>query len=759
MNIVSHILGFSRIGVNRELKKATEAYWAGEMDQAALLKVGESLRQQHWAWQKDAGLDYVSVGDFAWYDHVLTTSLMLGNVPPRHQNKDGKIDLDTLFRIARGRAPTGQATTASEMVKWFDTNYHYIVPEFHQNQTFKLRWRQLFDEIDEAIALGHQVKPVLLGPISYLWLGKEKDAGFNRLSLLDNLIEVYQAIFEKLDRRGIEWVQMDEPALVMDLPEDWQAAYKKAYAQFGTRAKLMLTTYFGTVDHHINLIKEVKVDGLHLDMFGKTVDLEKWSAALPKEWVLSLGVVNGRNVWRADLQASFERIRSISTQRDIWVGSSCSLLHCPINLETETGLDNEVKSWLAYAVQKCQEIALLAKAVKQDAPISELAAYSQPIYQRQQSSRVHDAKVKEAISKINASMTNRKSVYAKRKTIQQSRFGLPLLPTTTIGSFPQTAEIRLARQQFKQRKIDQASYEIQMKSQIAYAICQQEKIGLDVLVHGEAERNDMVEYFGEQLTGFVFTKNGWVQSFGTRCVKPPIIVGDVSRPQDMTVFWSTYAQSLTQKPVKGMLTGPVTILCWSFEREDMDKESMCKQIALALREEVGALEKAGISMIQIDEPALREGLPLRKPDWASYLKWAVESFKVASSGVSDGTQIHTHMCYSEFNDIIADIADMDADVITIETSRSDMKLLKAFKDFHYPNDIGPGVYDIHSPNVPTVESMMNLLEKAAENIPVEQLWVNPDCGLKTRGWAETTQALSNMVTAAKMLREKTLSNR
>ena len=752
MAIVNHTLGFPRVGLRRELKKAQESYWAGNATQEELLTVGRELRARHWQQQKDAGVDLLPVGDFAWYDHVLTTSLLLGNVPARHQNKDGSVDLDTLFRICRGRAPTGQPAAAAEMTKWFNTNYHYMVPEFTKGQQFKLTWTQLLDEVDEALALGHNVKPVLLGPVTYLWLGKVKGEQFDRLSLLQDILPVYQQVLAELAKRGIEWVQIDEPALVLELPQAWLAAFKPAYDALQGQVKLLLTTYFDSVSQNLETIKTLPVQGLHVDLVHGKDDAATLSAQLPANWVLSLGVINGRNVWRADLSNWFERLQPLVGTRDLWLGSSCSLLHSPIDLSVEVRLDDEVKSWFAFAIQKCAELSLLSQALNSGNGQA-LDAYSAPIRARRTSTRVNNAAVAQRLAAITAQDSQRQNVYSVRADAQRERFNLPAWPTTTIGSFPQTTEIRGLRLDFKQGRLDGNNYRTGISEHIKQAVAEQERLGLDVLVHGEAERNDMVEYFGEHLDGFVFTQNGWVQSYGSRCVKPPVIIGDVSRPEAITVEWAKYAQSLTDKPMKGMLTGPVTILCWSFPREDVTRETIAKQIALALRDEVADLEAAGIGIIQIDEPALREGLPLHRSDWDAYLAWAVDAFRLNAAVAKDDTQIHTHMCYCEFNDIMDSIAALDADVITIETSRSDMELLESFEEFEYPNEIGPGVYDIHSPNVPSVEWMEALLKKAAQRIPAERLWVNPDCGLKTRGWPETRQALANMVQAAQRLRE------
>ncbi|MTC47546.1 5-methyltetrahydropteroyltriglutamate--homocysteine S-methyltransferase [Providencia sp. wls1922] len=756
MSVINHTLGFPRVGLKRELKRAQEDYWAGKIDQSALLETGYQLRVRHWEQQKNAGVDLLPVGDFAWYDQVLTTSLLLGNVPPRHQNEDGSVDLDTLFRVAQGRAPTGKPAAAGEMTKWFNTNYHYIVPEFQQGQEFKLSWNQLFDEVDEALKLGHNVKPVVIGPITYLWLGKVKGPAFDRLSLLKDLLPAYQEILARLAEKGVEWVQIDEPALVLDLPIEWQNAYQQAYQSLAGKTNLLLTTYFDGISHHLDVIKQLPVQGLHVDVVAGKDDIAALHQALPADWVLSLGLINGRNVWKGDLGEKFQRVKPLLGERTLWIGSSCSLLHSPIDLNDETRLDAEVKSWFAFALQKCEELALLTKTLNQPTAenIAALETYSAPIRDRRTSSRVNNAQVAQRLAAINAKDTERTRPYVERAELQRQRFNLPLWPTTTIGSFPQTSEIRSLRLDFKKGNVDQLNYRTSISEHIKQAIKEQELLDIDVLVHGEAERNDMVEYFGEHFDGYVFTQNGWVQSYGSRCVKPPVIIGDISRQEAITVEWAKYAQSLTDKPVKGMLTGPVTILCWSFPREDASRETIAKQIALALRDEVDDLQKAGIGIIQIDEPALREGLPLRRDEWNDYLTWAVDAFKLSAAIADDKTQIHTHMCYCEFNDIMDSIAALDADVITIETSRSDMDLLDAFEDFDYPNEIGPGVYDIHSPNVPNVEWIVALLRKAAQRVPVERLWVNPDCGLKTRGWTETRQALANMVEAAKKLRNE-----
>ncbi|WP_417661346.1 5-methyltetrahydropteroyltriglutamate--homocysteine S-methyltransferase [Pseudomonas sp.] len=756
---VSHSLGFPRIGRDRELKKALEAHWRGELDEAGLRAAGRELRANHWQLQKDAGIDLLPVGDFAWYDQVLTHSLTFGVVPQRFRPESGQPTLDTLFGMARGvsKSCCGGAH-AQEMTKWFDTNYHYLVPEFSADQRFQLSWEQLFEEVAEAKALGHQVKPVLIGPLTYLWLGKAKGDDFDKLELLERLLPIYGEILGRLAALDVEWVQIDEPILGLDLPQDWKNAFERAYHLLQhAPLKKLVATYFSGLEDNLGLAVTLPVDGLHVDWVRAPEQLPLLLDRLPSYKVLSLGVVNGRNVWRCDLNAALQALKQAQNRfgDNLWVAGSCSLLHSPVDLKREDTLDAELKSWLSFAVQKCSEIALLSKALND--PEAEdvkaaLAHSAQVQLSREQSKRIHKPDVQARLRAVTAADGQRASNFAKRIDLQRQRLQLPAFPTTTIGSFPQTASIRLARQSFKQGKLSGAEYTEAMYSEIRHAVKVQEDLGLDVLVHGEAERNDMVEYFAEQLDGYAFTRFGWVQSYGSRCVKPAVIFGDLSRPKAMTVEWIRYAQSLTSKVMKGMLTGPVTMLMWSFPREDVSREVQARQLALAIRDEVVDLEKAGIKIIQIDEAAFREGLPLRKAAWQGYLDWATEAFRLCASGVQDQTQIHTHMCYSEFNDVIESIAAMDADVITIETSRSDMELLDAFEAFDYPNDIGPGVYDIHSPRVPETSEIIKLMTKAVQRIPAERLWVNPDCGLKTRGWAETEAALVNMVAAARELR-------
>lgn len=758
---IAHNLGLPRIGLQRELKFALERYWKGEIDKAELDRCGEQVRMDNWSRQIAAGHDFISVGDFSWYDHVLDLSALLGVVPKRFGEHFDEVDIDTYFRMARGRAPTGSDTPACEMTKWFDTNYHYIVPEFSDDQHFQINSHKLFSEIAEAQKLGKKVKPILLGPLSYLWLGKSKKTNFNKLDLIGKLQSAYLQILTALHKQNIEWVQIDEPILVLELPLGWQTACRATYEKLQVSGlKLMLTTYFGGLESNTELACQLPMAGLHIDVVRDPEQLTSVMKQLPANKVLSVGIVDGRNIWRTDLRKALSTLKPLQQRLAdaLWVGSSCSLLHCPVDLNSETNLNPEIKRWFAFATQKLSEISALTRALNVDetAIAQALTESDAAVASRKQSALIHNPVVKKRCENITTSMTAREQPFPERQKIQKA-LNLPLFPTTTIGSFPQTAEIRSQRQHYKLGKLKANEYRQHMCQHITYAIDKQMELGIDVLVHGEAERNDMVEYFGELLQGFVFTQNGWVQSYGSRCVKPPIIFGDVSRIQPMTIEWIAYAQSLTDKYVKGMLTGPITILCWSFVRDDQSRFETANQIALALRDEVNDLVKAGIQIIQIDEPAIREGLPLRQKYWQSYLQQAVFSFRLASCGVPDHIQIHTHMCYSEFNDIIEAIAELDADVITIETSRSDMELLKAFEGFNYPNDIGPGVYDIHSPRVPTVDEIVNLMEKAAQFIPIQRLWVNPDCGLKTRDWPETQLALQNMVKAAARLRQKYLS--
>ncbi|OBX05907.1 5-methyltetrahydropteroyltriglutamate--homocysteine methyltransferase [Gallibacterium genomosp. 3] len=746
---VFHLAGFPRVGAKRELKFAQERYWRKELSEQDLLTVAKLLREKNWKHQAEANADFVSVADFTFYDHILDLQVATGSIPARFGFDSQTLTLDQYFQLARGN----ESQFAIEMTKWFDTNYHYLVPEFHKNTEFKANPAHYVQQLEEAQALGYQAKPTLVGPLTFLYLGKEKGETFDRLSLLEKLLPVYEQILDALVAKGATWIQIDEPALALDLPQAWLDQFAPVYARLANKAKILLATYFGSVVEHATLLKSLPVAGLHIDVVRAPEQLATFA---DYDKVLSVGVIDGRNIWRANLNKELdllEPLKQVFGDR-LWIAPSCSLLHVPYDLSVETQLDADIRSWLAFCLQKVEELSILKKALDQGRASvqAELDASQAAADARANSKVIHRPEVAARLAALPANADQRKSPFAERIKLQKAWLNLPLLPTTNIGSFPQTTEIRHARAKFKKGELSAADYEAAMKKEIEYVVRQQEKLDLDVLVHGEAERNDMVEYFGELLDGFAFTKFGWVQSYGSRCVKPPVIFGDVVRPQPMTVAWSTYAQSLTNRVMKGMLTGPVTILQWSFVRNDISRETVCKQIALALNDEVLDLEKAGIKVIQIDEPAIREGLPLKRADWQAYLDWAGQAFRLSSSGCEDSTQIHTHMCYSEFNDILPAIAALDADVITIETSRSDMELLTAFADFKYPNEIGPGVYDIHSPRVPTEAEIEHLLRKALNVIPKERLWVNPDCGLKTRGWPETLAALENMVKVTKKLR-------
>lgn len=748
-------LGFPRIGRQRELKFALEQYWREEINQTELQAIAADLRRTHWQWQADAGVELLPVGDFAFYDHVLTLSATLGVVPERHLQ--GDIDLDTLFRVARGRAPSGTPAPAAQMTKFFNTNYHYIVPELTEAQQFNLSWPQLWQEAEEAIAQGHQVKPVLLGPVTYLHLAKTVGSKFNKLALLPSLLAAYEQLLAKFASLGVTWVQLDEPILALELDAEWQQALRSSYQQLHSApVKVLLASYYGSIAHHHELVSSLPVAGLHLDLVSDREQLALFADSLAAGQVLSAGVINGRNVWAAELDLLAETLAPYAHQLGdrLWLSPSCSLLHTPVDLSVEQQLAPELKALLAFAKQKLVELQELQLLLNEP-----LSAQAKAICERCQQLRLQrqqsrDSEVTARLAALTAQDFQRHSVFSLRQQAQQQKLQLPLLPTTTIGSFPQTQAVRHLRSRWRKGEVSAAEYQKQLQQVTKDTIERQLKLGIDVLVHGEAERTDMVEYFGEQLAGVGFTQYGWVQSYGSRCVKPPLIYADVSRPQPMTLDWATYAQSLTDKPVKGMLTGPVTILHWSFCREDISRETVANQLALAIRDEVADLEQAGIGIIQIDEPAFREGLPLKQSDWQHYLDWAVAAFRLSASAVQDHTQIHTHMCYSEFNNTIAAIAAMDADVITIETSRSQMQLLDVFEAFEYPNEIGPGVYDIHSPNIPTEAEIVALMEKAAERIGLRQLWINPDCGLKTRQWEEVEPALRNMVNAARELRRR-----
>ncbi|MDR4954515.1 5-methyltetrahydropteroyltriglutamate--homocysteine S-methyltransferase [Chryseobacterium sp. ES2] len=757
----THILGYPRIGSKRELKKACEQYWSGKILLEELLNTGRTICNQNWNIQKEAGIDLIPCNDFSYYDQVLDMSLVVGAIPTRYHEvvlKKNNTELDLYFAMARGYQKDGLDITAMEMTKWFDTNYHYIVPEFYKNQQFKLSSDKIFNEFAGAKQAGINAKPVIIGLVSYLLLGKEKEEGFDKLDLAGNLLTVYTEILTKLQDQGAEWIQFDEPFLALDLTEKAKETYLSVYAEIRKRfpkLKFIVATYFDGLKDNASLAVSLPVNTLHVDLVRNPEQLDEILNVIPESLSLSLGVIDGRNIWKNDYEKSLSFIRKavekLGSER-IFIAPSCSLLHSPCDLDFETNLNPEIKNWLAFAKQKVTEVVTLkelASGTENEQILETFEENKKAIESRRTSSLIHNDQVKQRANAVTEKDAQRINTFKIRKEEQQEVLQLPLFPTTTIGSFPQTTEVRSWRAKFKKGELTAEQYDTLLKEETQRTIRWQEDIGIDVLVHGEFERNDMVEYFGEQLEGFVFTKNGWVQSYGSRCVKPPVIFGDVSRPTPMTVYWSEYAQSQTEKWVKGMLTGPVTILQWSFVRDDQPRSETCKQIALAIRDEVVDLEKAGIRIIQIDEPAIREGLPLRKTDWQNYLKWAVEAFRISASGVEDATQIHTHMCYSEFNDIIENIADMDADVITIECSRSQMELLNAFADFKYPNEIGPGVYDIHSPRVPSKEEMIELLRKAQNVIPANQLWVNPDCGLKTRHWEETEKALIAMVAAAK----------
>jgi len=755
-------LGFPRIGGQRELKRALEGYWSGDRGQQDLLSATAELRQHNWQLQSRAGLEHIPSNDFSLYDHVLDTTAMVGAVPARYGWQGGQVELDTYFAMARGRPSDDPAggVAPMEMTKWFDTNYHYLVPEFWPGQTFSLGSTKPVDEFVEARRQGLHTRPVLLGPVSFLLLGKTREEGFDQLELLEELLRVYEQVLQKLNEAGADWVQIDEPFLGLDLTDAQRNAFAGAYdrlAKAAPQLNLLVATYFAELRDNANTALNLPVAGLHLDL-ARGGELETLLSRVPEGLSLSLGLIDGRNVWKRDLSEAIDRaeraVAALGKDR-VMIGPSCSLLHVPVDLDRETKLDDELKSWLAFARQKLREIAIVAEAINggRDSVAPELQENAEAMESRRNSPRIHDRGVKQRVANVDHAMTRRQSAFPERKRAQQRRLNLPPLPTTTIGSFPQTKEVRQQRARYRRGEISDDQYTGFLEEQTEKCVRFQEEADVDVLVHGEFERNDMVEFFGEHLEGFTPTIAGWVQSYGSRCVKPPIIYGDLQRQGPITVGWSTFAQALTDRPVKGMLTAPVTILQWSFVRDDQPRKETCQQIALAIRDEVQDLEEAGISAIQIDEPALREGLPLRRADWDDYLDWAVMCFRLASSGVADQTQIHTHMCYAEFNDIIHAIADLDADVISVEASRSDMELLQAFKDYQYPNDIGPGVWDIHSPRIPSAEHMANLVQKAAEVLAPEQLWVNPDCGLKTRKREEVEPALKNMVAAARQSRE------
>ena len=762
LNVLTNNLGFPRIGAKRELKKATEAYWANKISLAELEDTASMLRKSNWQTQKDAGIDLIPSNDFSFYDQTLDMSCMLGAVPSRFNWDGSQIGIDLMFSIARGMSKLGEnssATFASEMTKWFDTNYHYIVPEFEPGMAFKLSSNKVFDEFKEALNAGILTKPVLIGPVTFLKMGKSMQPDFDKYTLLDSVLPIYVEILQKLESLGAKWIQIDEPIFSLDLGNKDLEAIQKAYkvlSQAVKSSKLMVANYFGELRENLSVFLSLPVHTLHIDAVRGRNELDRILEIYPEDKILSLGIVNGRNIWKNNYAQSLtllEKAQAKLGNDRLMVAPSCSMIHSPVTLANETKFDDELKSWMAFATEKLDELATLAGALSGKDVKAKLDANKAANDSRQKSPRIHNPAVKDRCAGVKASDLDREAPFDERRKQQHKSLNLPPFPTTTIGSFPQTLEVRQMRAKLRKNEISQAEYDEFIKSAIQDTIKKQEDLDIDVLVHGEFERNDMVEYFGEQLNGFTFSQFGWVQSYGSRYVKPPIIFGDVSRPHPMTVEWTTYSQSLTKRPVKGMLTGPVTILQWSFVRDDQPRSETCKQIALALRDEVVDLETAGIKVIQIDEPAIREGLPLRRGDWNAYLKWAVDNFKLSASGVKNETQIHTHMCYSEFNDMIEAIAALDADVISIESSRSKMELLDAFVDFKYPNEIGPGVYDIHSPRVPDAKEMVDLLQKAENFLPKENIWVNPDCGLKTRRWEEVMPALTNMVTAAKQLRK------
>ncbi|MCL4117124.1 UNVERIFIED_CONTAM: hypothetical protein GTU68_050197 [Idotea baltica] len=751
-------LGYPRIGGKRELKKATEAFWNGEISANELEQAGATIRRKNWEKQRDAGIDLIPCNDFSFYDQMLDLSCLLGNVPARFAWEKDAVDLELYFRMARGKQTP---EFACEMTKWFDTNYHFIVPEFDEATTFKISSSKIFDEFAEAQEVGIQAKPVLIGPLTYLFLGKSIGTAdtFDRFALFDQLLPAYVEILKRLEAAGAEWIQIDEPVLALDLDDCHRELLKTAFETFAREVpnlKVIATSYFGELRDNLETFLSLPVAGLHVDAVRGKSEVKTIVNGLHEDQVLSLGVVDGRNIWKTDLKQALHLIKG-SVEKfgadRVFAAPSCSLLHVPVSLESETDLDDELLSWMAFADEKLGELSILREASQVDTSPAEILANESAIQCRRRSSRVSNPEVQARTASVREEMYHRSAPFSERQELQRKKLNLPVFPTTTIGSFPQISEVRQARAKFRKGIWTKEQYDTFLRLQTASCIEMQERAGLDMVVHGEFERNDMVEYFGEMLEGFAFTRYGWVQSYGTRCVKPPIIFGDVSRPEPMTVQWSEFAKSRTKLPMKGMLTGPVTILQWSFVRDDQLRKDTTLQIALAIRDEVCDLEAAGLAAVQIDEPAIREGLPLRKFDWKNYLDWAVKAFRLSAAGVRDETQIHTHMCYSEFNDIIESIAALDADVITIETARSNLELLGAFSDFAYPNEIGPGVYDIHSPRVPSIEEMEALLMKAAAVIPSRNLWVNPDCGLKTRDWPEVTAALTNMVEAARRVRE------
>jgi 5-methyltetrahydropteroyltriglutamate--homocysteine methyltransferase len=762
----THILGYPRIGSNRQLKFALEAYWKGESSLHDLIQTAKTIKQEGWEKQRKAQISIVSSNDFSFYDHVLDAICLIGAIPSRFKRGNGPISLDLLFTMARGmeKASAEENTIPQpmEMTKWFDTNYHYIVPEFEKDQHFSLGSSKPFEEFKEAKYLGYLSKPILLGPISLLFLGKKKDPSIKNAELFEKILPLYEEILKEFYSLGADWIEFDEPILTLDIPTEWQKAFYDVYPRLKQKVpalKILLATYFGPLKENREIVVSIPIDGFHYDWTRGGQELYGLLQNWDKNKVFSLGIVDGRNIWKNDFSNSLKVIHSALDyipSESLWLAPSCSLHFVPVSLQAEKKLNEELRACLAFADEKLEELNILSRlALMENYQNDEQFKENQKaIEKRKTSSLIHDPTVHERLAALKETDLSRKSPYRVRKELQQKKLRLPLFPTTTIGSFPQTAEIRRIRSRYRHGSISQEAYETFIEEEIKRVVELQEEIGLDVLVHGEFERTDMVEYFGEKLNGFLITENGWVQSYGSRCVKPPIIFGDVSRKEAMTIRWSKFAQSLTKKPMKGMLTGPITMLQWSFVRDDQPRKITAKQIALAIREEVKELEKNGIGVIQIDEPALREALPLRKIDWEDYFQWAIESFRIASCCVEDSTQIHTHMCYSEFGDILQAIAKLDADVISLEASRSGFELINSFAKFRYPNDIGLGVWDIHSPRIPTTEEMLATLRKALSVLPKESLWVNPDCGLKTRSYQEVIPSLKNMVEAARILRNE-----
>jgi 5-methyltetrahydropteroyltriglutamate--homocysteine methyltransferase len=757
-------LGFPRIGPRRELKFATEGLWASERSPDELSEAARSIRAQNWKLQRDAGIELIPSNDFSYYDQVLDTVALVGAVPERYgwDTDSSEVDLDTYFAMARGRQAGGVDVTAMEMTKWFDTNYHYIVPELERDTWFKLASRKPFDEYQEAKELGIETKPVLIGPLSFLLLGKCVGEEFDRLDLLDPLVGVYADVLEQLGRLGAQWVQIDEPVLVQDRTPAELDALERAYerlAQAEGAPKIALTTYFDHVGEAYPVLARLPVAGIGLDFVRGEQNRELIAShGWPEDKTLFAGVVSGRNVWINDFERSLDTLKDLQRRAgdDLVVSTSCSLLHCPIDKHSEPGLDAELSSWMSFAIQKLDEVAVLCRALAEgeDAVAAQLGANREALESRRSSPRTRNPAVRERLASVTDEDARRASAFPERHEAQREWLGLPPFPTTTIGSYPQTSDIRQARISLRKGDITEDQYHQMMRDEIERVVRLQNDVGLDVLVHGEPERNDMVQYFAEQLDGYVSTDSGWVQSYGSRYVRPPILFGDVSRPTPMTLDWIGHAQSLTDKPMKGMLTGPVTMLMWSFVRDDQPRRETCQQLALAIRDEVADLEEAGIKVIQVDEPAIREGLPLRRQGWDEYLEWAVLCFRLTTSGVRDETQIQTHMCYSEFRDIMDSISALDADVLLIWHARSQMELLDYWKRRGYDKDIAPGVYDIHSPRVPSAEEMAEMLRQAAEALPPERLWVAPDCGLKTRRYEEVEPSLRNMVSAARQLREE-----